>query len=66
MPHRDLRDYISETAGHADVRVGSRLPLGTQAIGNGVNFAIFTRNVTRVRLELFEHLEDATLAGDNH
>ena len=54
MPRRNLRDYISETSEHADVRAGSPLPLGTQESGGGVNFAIFTRNATRVRLELFD------------
>jgi glycogen operon protein len=62
MPQRNLRDYISETSEHTEVRVGSPLPLGTQESGDGVNFAIFTRNATRVRLELFEHPEDATPA----
>ncbi len=61
-PQRNLRDYISETSEHAEVRAGSPLPFGTQENGGGVNFAIFTRNATRVRLELFEHSEDAAPA----
>jgi glycogen operon protein len=61
-PQRGLRDYISEISERADVRAGSPLPLGTQESGNGVNFAIFSRNASRVRLELFNHPEDAVPA----
>jgi isoamylase len=57
-PQRELHDYISETSERADVRAGSPLPLGTQERGGGVNFAIFSRNASRVRLELFDHPED--------
>ena len=58
----ELHDYIPETYEHADVRVGSPLPLGTQETGGGVNFAIFSRYASRVRLELFDHPEDASPA----
>ncbi len=58
IPERDLHDYISENSEHGDVRAGSPLPLGTQVMGNGVNFAIFSRNATRVRLELFNHPQE--------
>ncbi|MEO8340255.1 MAG: glycogen debranching protein GlgX, partial [Nitrospirota bacterium] len=40
------------------VRVGSPLPLGICSRGNGVNFALFSRHATRVRIEFFEHSED--------
>jgi glycogen operon protein len=60
MSQRDLHEYISETSEHAKVRVGSPLPLGPTESGGGVDFAIFTRNATRVCLEWFEHPEDAT------
>ena len=49
-------------AEQGDVRAGSPLPLGTQAWLGGVNFAIFSRNAYRVRLELFNHPEDAAPA----
>jgi glycogen operon protein len=61
-PQRELHDYISKISERADVRAGSPLPLGTQESGNGVNFAIFSRNASRVRLELFNHPEDAVPA----
>ena len=61
-PQRELHDYLSEISEHADVRTGSPMPFGTQERGGGVNFAIFSRNASRVRLELFDHPEDAAAA----
>jgi glycogen operon protein len=58
----ELRDYISKTSEHADVRPGSPLPFGSQELSGGVNFAIFSRNASRVRLELFDHPEDVAPA----
>ena len=55
----ELHEYISKVSERAGVRVGSPLSLGTQEYGGGVNFAIFSRFATRVRLELFNHPEDA-------
>jgi glycogen operon protein len=60
-PH-ELHEYISEMSEHADVRVGSPLPLGTQETGGGVNFAIFSRRASCVQLVLFDHSEDASAA----
>lgn len=57
--HRELRDYISEIAADTDVRAGSPMPFGTQETGGGVNFALLSRHASRVRLELFDHPEDA-------
>jgi isoamylase len=56
---RELHGYISEVSERADVRAGSPLPFGTQETEGGVNFAIFGRSASRVRLELFDHPEDA-------
>src|SRR5579871_5500060 len=44
------------------VRSGVPLPLGAHRRGNGVNFAIFSRHATGVRLDFFDHPEDATPA----
>jgi glycogen operon protein len=41
------------------VRSGVPFPLGAHPRGNGVNFAIFSRHATGVRLDLFDHPEDA-------
>jgi isoamylase len=61
-PQRELHDYIAEISEHADVQAGSPLPLGIQERGGGVNFAIFSRRASRVRLEFFDHPEDAAPA----
>ena len=39
--------------------LGRALPLGAHLRGDGVNFAIFSRHATGVRLDLFDHAEDA-------
>jgi len=57
-PQRELHDYISEVSEQTDVRAGSPLPLGILEKGGGVNFAIFSRYASRVRLELFDRPED--------
>jgi glycogen operon protein len=44
------------------VRSGVPFPLGTHPRGNGVNFALFSRHATGVRLDLFDHPEDAVPA----
>jgi len=59
---RPLHDYVAEMSERTDVRVGVPLPLGTYARGEGVNFAFFSRHASRVRLELFDHPENATAA----
>jgi isoamylase len=58
-PERELHNYISEISERTDVRMGSPLPLGTHEARGGINFAIFSRYASRVRLELFDHPEDA-------
>lgn len=59
---RPLHDYGAEVSEQTDVRVGVPLPLGTYARDEGVNFAFFSRHAGRVRLELFDHPENATAA----
>lgn len=59
---RPLHDYVAEVSERTDVRIGVPLPLGTYARDEGVNFAFFSRHASRVRLELFDHPEDATAA----
>ncbi len=59
---RELHDYISEISASADVQAGSPLPFGTQERRGGVNFAIFSRHASHVRLELFNHPDDSVPA----
>ncbi|HEY7168874.1 MAG TPA: glycogen debranching protein GlgX [Candidatus Binatia bacterium] len=40
------------------VRSGVPLPLGAHPRGNGVNFAIFSRHATGLRLDLFDDVDD--------
>jgi isoamylase len=59
---RVLSTYVQEVSEPGNVRVGSPLPLGTRQRGDGVNFAIFSRNATRVWLELFDRPKDGVPA----
>jgi isoamylase len=43
-----------------EVRAGSPLPFGASQSGDGVNFAIFSRNATRVVLEFYDNPGDAS------
>ena len=61
-PPRELHDYIADISEHTDVRAGSPLPLGVQETGGGVNFALFSRHASRIRLELFDHPKDTSPA----
>ena len=58
-PERPLEDYLAQVSERTDVRIGVPSPMGTHEYGGGVNFAIFSRHATRVRLELFDHPMDA-------
>jgi isoamylase len=61
-PERPLDVYVADVCEHTEVRRGVPLPLGTLESGGGVNFALFSRHASRVRLELFDHHADATPA----
>jgi glycogen operon protein len=52
----------SKTTEREDVRAGYSVPLGAQYGRGGINFAVYSRNASRVRLELFDHPEDAAPA----
>jgi isoamylase len=60
MSERPLHHFADAVSEHAKVRRGIPLPLGTEASAEGVNFALFSRHASRVRLELFDHPLDAT------
>jgi isoamylase len=59
---RPLNDYVAEVAERTEVRRGAPLPLGTHEDRGGVNFALFSRHASRVRLELFDLPGDTTPA----
>ena len=61
-PERPMQTSMVEVSEHADVRRGVPLPLGPHESGKGVNFTFFSRHAGRVRLELFDHPEDAAPA----
>ena len=48
------------SAGGYDVTAGSFYPLGATPAGDGVNFALFSRNATAVWLHLYDGPDDAT------
>ena len=62
MRERSLPDYAAEVCDRSEVRRGVPLPFGTREDAQGVNFALFSRHASRVRLELFDNPEDATPA----
>ncbi len=43
-----------------EIRAGSPLPYGAHQRGDGVNFALFSRNATRVFLELYQNPSDSS------
>jgi len=56
-PSKGLVATIEES----DVEAGSPLPMGgTHKQGDGVNFVLFSRHSTGVRLELYEHPDDSS------
>ncbi|MEO7206862.1 MAG: glycogen debranching protein GlgX [Steroidobacteraceae bacterium] len=57
---RPLRDFMAEVDERADVRRGAPSPIGTEEVQGGINFALFSRQASRVRLELFRSSSDAT------
>jgi isoamylase len=55
---RTLTEYVAAVRDSADVQRGYPLPLGARAYLEGVNFTLFSRYATRVRLELFADCTD--------
>jgi isoamylase len=47
----------------SEIQAGNPLPIGgTHQLGDGVNFVLFSRNATRVHLELYQHPNDSSPA----
>jgi isoamylase len=62
MTGREFPQYVQDVSESSDLRAGAPLPLGATQRGTGVNFALFSRHATQVRLELFDQPEDDTPA----
>lgn len=62
MPERALPEYLNEVVETGAVRAGRPLPFGAQRRSDGVNFALFSRNATGIRLELFDRPADGEAA----
>src|ERR1043166_8349433 len=51
---------IATPSGEGEVQAGNPLPIGgAHQQGDGVNFVLFSRHATRVRLELYQSPDDA-------
>lgn len=61
-PERPLHDYVVEVCECTEVRSGVPLPMGSHESEGGVNFALFSRYTSSIRLELFDLPLDATPA----
>jgi glycogen operon protein len=53
IEHR-LIENLSDESESGRVRSGSPVPWGVHQIGDGINFALFSRHATRVQLELYD------------
>ena len=56
----DTTEDLASASERGEVRSGSPLPFGTHQRGDGVNFALFSRNATRVDLELYRSPNDSS------
>jgi len=50
----EFSEYLHDVSETGAVRTGTPLPLGAHQLGEGVNFALFSRHATRVWLLLFD------------
>jgi glycogen operon protein len=57
---QDESDTLKASSEGGDVLAGSPVPWGAHQRGDGVNFALFSRHATRVRLELYQNADDST------
>lgn len=62
MPSLDELNRLLTLCEIQSARSGLPLPLGAHVRGQGVNFALFSRNATGVRLDLFDHVDDQLAA----
>ena len=58
MSGHDIAEYSQAVGETGHIRAGSPLPFGAHFRGDGVNFALFSRNATQVWLEFYDKAED--------
>ena len=63
MPANVYLDYLLDVTDTSDVRNGSPQPLGVELVGDGANFAVFSRHATHVWLELYD-TDDQAASGE--
>jgi isoamylase len=59
ITERPFKEFFAQVSEATDLRGGFPLPLGAHESEGGVNFALFSRDATRVRLEFFARPTDA-------
>jgi isoamylase len=59
---RRLSDRLRSACESGAVQAGRPLPWGAHRVGDGVNFSLFSRHATAVRLELYDHAGSGTPA----
>jgi isoamylase len=60
---QDESQALKAAFDQGEVRAGDPLPIGgAHESGDGVNFVLFSRNATRVRLELYQNADDSSPA----
>ena len=58
---QNLTNSFASSPEESEIQTGSPLPIGgAQQQGDGVNFVLFSRNATSVRLELYEQPDDSS------
>jgi isoamylase len=58
---QNLTNGFAASPEESEIQAGSPLPIGgTHQQGDGVNFVLFSRHATRVRLELYQHPDDSS------
>jgi isoamylase len=55
-------DTLEAPFEEGELRAGDPLPWGAHQRGDGVNFAVFSRHATRIRLELYQNPDDRSPA----
>ncbi|MGC1871432.1 MAG: glycogen debranching protein GlgX [Acidobacteriaceae bacterium] len=57
----NLPTGMAATSDMGEVQAGDPVPIGgAHKLGNGVNFVLFSRHATSVRLELYQHADDSS------